>query len=436
MALKSRRHPAQGVIRMKPEMSDRPGTPGANTAPVQLRRNITLPLLVLYGLGVTIGAGIYVLVGATAERAGTFAPSSFLIAALVMLFSAGSFGELSGRHPQSAGEAVYVEAGFRSPTLTVITGGLLLFAAIISSAAITVGSAGYIATLVDLPGWIIIVAIAGFTCVLASWGIVESVAFAAVLTLIEILGLVAVVVAGVWGNPEIMSRLPEVIVSPADASALAAVSAGSLLAFFAFIGFDGMVNIVEETRTPARNMPLGILLTLVIATILYFSVSSVAVLTLPLEDLSESSAPLSLLFQRLTGVSPLFITLIAIGATLNGVVIQAILASRVLYGLANVGRLPAVLARVNPRTRTPILATVLVSGCTLVFAVFLPIGVLAERTTQVVLVVFLLINASLIAIKWRGDPTPEGIFVVPFFVPLVGFLTCLLMLVVPLLLQL
>lgn len=404
---------------------------GPDAKPVELRRRITLPLLVLYGLGVTIGAGIYVLVGATADRAGIYAPMSFLMAAFVMLFSACSFGELSGRFPQSAGEAVYVEAGFRVPALTVITGGLLLSAAIISSAAITVGSAGYIGTLIVLPDWAIILGVVCFTCALACWGIVESVAVAAVLTLIEVTGLVAVVVAGIWGHPDILARLPEVIVPPTDTTALIAVSTGSLLAFFAFIGFDGMVNIIEETKNPARNMPLGILLTLVIATVLYFAVSAVAVLSLPLSDLSGSSAPLSLLFARLTGISPLAITLIAIGATLNGVVIQAILASRVLYGMANVGRLPKRLAQLNPRTHTPVLATLLVSGATLVFAVFFPIGVLAERTTQIVLVVFLLVNAALIRIKWRGDPSPEGIFVVPCVVPLIGFVTCLLMLVVP-----
>ncbi|MGB3277630.1 MAG: amino acid permease [Pseudorhodobacter sp.] len=420
---------------MKPDPYTVPAFSAKGAAQPALRRKITLPLLVLYGLGVTIGAGIYVLIGATAERAGIFAPTSFLVAAFVMLFSACSFGELSGRFPQSAGEAVYVEAGFRSPTLTVLTGGLLLLAAIISSAAISVGSAGYIATLVALPDWAIIILIIGFTGGLASWGIVESVAFAAVLTLIEILGLVAVVIAGLWAQPDILLRLPEVIAPPTDAGVLLSVSIGSLLAFFAFIGFDGMVNIIEETKEPARNMPLGILLTLLIATLLYFAVSSVAVLALPIEELSTSSAPLSLLFQRLTGISPVAITLIASVATLNGVVVQAILASRVVYGLAKVGRLPGFLAQLNPRTRTPILATVLVSAFTLVFALFFPIGILAERSTQIVLVVFLLINASLLRIKWRREPAPENIFVVPFVVPLIGFVTCLLMLGVPVFLQ-
>ncbi|MGB3243757.1 MAG: amino acid permease [Sulfitobacter sp.] len=396
-----------------------------------LRRAITLPLLVFYGLGVTIGAGIYVLVGATAEQAGIYAPSSFLLAALVMLFSAGSFSELSGRFAQSAGEAAYVEAAFGIPSLTVITGGLLIIAAVVSAAAIAVGCAGYIVTLLPLPLWSIISATVLFTGLIAAWGIVESVRFAAILTLIEVFGLIIVVIAGLWQQPEIIRAFPSVIPSPTDIPALTAIALTSLLAFFAFIGFDGMVNIIEETENPARNMPLGIFITLVIATLLYFSVAAIAVLVLPRDELAGSTAPISLLFERLTGISPWAITLIAIGATLNGVVIQIVLASRILYGMANVGRLPKVLSHLSARTRTPLLATVLMTGSTLVFALFFPIGILAERTSQFVLVVFILVNLSLLRIKWRGDPAPDGIFIVPAIVPVIGFITCVAMLLGP-----
>lgn len=403
------------------------GAPGI--MPTTLRRSITLPLLIFYGLGVTIGAGIYVLVGATAQQAGIYAPTAFLVAAVVMLFSAGSFAELSGRFPQSAGEAAYVEAAFMMPSLTLATGALLLVAAIVSASAIAVGSAGYIATLVPLPLWSIVVSVVFLTGMIAVWGIMESVRFAAVLTLIEVLGLMAVVVAGIWQQPQIISDLPSVLPSPVDIPALSAVTMASLLAFFAFIGFDGMVNIVEETENPSRNMPLGIFITLAIATVLYFAVSAMAVLVLPLDELGGSTAPISLLFERLTGISPLAITLIAIGATLNGVVIQTILASRVLYGLANAGRLPKSLARLNPRTRTPVLATTLVTGCAMLLALFFPIGVLAERTSQVVLIVFVLINLSLLRIKLRRDPAPAHVFRVPAIVPLVGLATSLAMLI-------
>ena len=264
------------------------------TSAPTLNRAITLPLLIFYGLGVTIGAGIYVLVGATAEQAGIYAPASFLLAAIVMLFSAGSFSELSGRFPQSAGEAAYVEAAFNMPSLTVVTGALMILAAVVSASAIAVGCAGYVATLVPLPLWLIILAIIAFTSIIAAWGIVESVKFAAVLTCIEVLGLVAVVVAGVWHQPDILHRLPDVLPPLTDTSALFAVAATSLLAFFAFIGFDGMVNIIEETENPRRNMPLGIFFTLAVAALLYFLVASVAVLVLPLNELAKSTAPISL----------------------------------------------------------------------------------------------------------------------------------------------
>ena len=407
-------------------MSNTQGMP-----PPTLRRAISLPLLVFYGLGVTIGAGIYVLVGATVAQAGVYAPVSFLVAAFVMLFSASSFGELSGRFPQSAGEAAYVEAAFRIPSLTVLTGALLLAAGTISAAAIAVGCAGYVALLVPLPLWMIIALTVLFSGFIAAWGIVESVRFSAVLTVVEVLGLVVVVITGIWYQTDIIIALPTVFPQSSDTPALTSIGVASLLAFFAFIGFDGMVNVVEETENPARNMPMGIFITLVITTLLYFSVAAVAVLLLPLDDLGQSAAPISLLYKSLTGMSPTAITLIAIAATLNGVVIQAILSARIIYGMANVGRLPKGLAQLDARTRTPLLATGLVTVGTLAFALLFPINILAERTSQVVLVVFILINLALLRIKWRGDPAPDGILIVPAIIPVIGLVTCVAMLVGP-----
>ena len=407
----------------------RPGPPDA-PAPV-LVRAISLPLLILYGLGVTIGAGIYVLIGASVALAGIYAPASFLVAAFVMMFSAGSFAELSGRHPKSAGEAIYVEAAFGRPWLTVATGGFLVLSGIVAAATISLGSAGYLLVLLDLPRPLVIVAVVGLMGAIAAWGIVESVAFAAILTVIEILGLITIVVAGVWHHPEILRQLPEVLPPLSDTSALTGVVAASLIAFFAFIGFDDIVSVVEETKNPTRTMPLGILLTLAIAVLIYFSVVSVAVLTMPLDALGSSTAPVSLMFENLTGFSPLAITLIAIIATLNGIVIQIIMGSRVLYGLAKAGRIPAVLGRVNPVTRTPLIATFLVTALVLMLALFFPIEKLAEMTTQVILVIFVLVNAALIKMKWRKVAAPQGIITVPSWVPVAGLLSCLALLVGP-----
>ena len=153
-----------------------------------LRRRLTLPLLVLYGVGVTVGAGIYVLVGATAGRAGVHAPSAFLLAAVVMTFTAASFAELAGRYPVSAGEAAYVRAGFGSAPLALLTGCLVIGAGVVSSAAIGIGSAGYIRQFVDLPNIIVIPIVIGLVGAVAAWGILESVLLAGLFTIIEVAG--------------------------------------------------------------------------------------------------------------------------------------------------------------------------------------------------------------------------------------------------------
>lgn len=402
------------------------------TNPPTLRRVVNLPLLVLYGLGVTIGAGIYVLIGETVLKAGIYAPTSFLLAALIMAFSAGTFCELSGRYPKSAGEAIYVEAGFTRPALTLLTGVLITIAAMISAAAIAVGGTGYILTLVPLSSQVILISVILSLGVVAAWGIVESVTFAAIFTVIEVLGLFALIIAGVINDPGIVSRLPEVVPSFSNTTALSAVFSASLLAFFAFIGFDDVVNLAEEVRNPRRTLPIGIVVTLIVATLLYFAVASVAVLSVPLVELAGSTAPISLIFGHLTNISPHLITSIAIVATLNGVVIQIIMASRVIYGLGEAGRLPKILAQVHPATRTPLVATAVVTLAVLVLALWFPLGLLAQRATQIILAVFVLVNLALIVIKRRGDRAPDGIVIVPLWVPILGLFGCLIMLIGPL----
>lgn len=255
-----------------------------------LARVVSLPLLVLYGLGVTIGAGIYVLVGQTAAQAGMYAPLSFIFAAFVMAFSAGTFAELTVRFPQSAGEAIYVKEGLRSEWLFLLTGGIVLTSATVAAATITLGGTGYVLELLGVPREVVIVFIVLLMGGIAAWGVKESVIFAAVFTVLEILGLLVIIGAGIWTQPDLLLRLPEVIPPIGDVAALSAIFTTSLIAFFAFIGFDDVVNLVEETKNPARTMPLAIIIVLIIATGLYFMVTAVAVLTVPLEELGASQA--------------------------------------------------------------------------------------------------------------------------------------------------
>ncbi|MFY0610380.1 MAG: amino acid permease [Hyphomicrobiaceae bacterium] len=414
-----------------PEMiKQTPTTLTAHDRPT-LKRSLTLPLIVLYGLGVTIGAGIYVLVGATAGVAGVYAPFAFVLAALVMLPSACSFAELVGRLPVSAGEAAYVRAGFGSQNLSVIVGLMVVSAGTVSAAAICLGSVGYIRQFIDLPGAVLIPAVVALMTLVGAWGVRESVTFAAVMTMIEIVGLLVVIAGGFMGA----SSVATIDVTPLpDGMTLMQIGfgimSGGVLAFFAFIGFEDLVNMAEETREPGRTLPRAIFLTLIISTSLYVLISIVAVLNVPVPQLASAEAPLSLVFERTTGASPATISAIAIIATLNGVIVQIIMGSRVLYGLSQQGSLPAVFGYVHPVTRTPLFATGLIGALVLVLAIFIPLKGLAELTSQITLTVFALVNLSLWNIKRRGDPVPAGVFVNPQWVPVVGMICCGLFLIV------
>lgn len=393
-----------------------------------LRRRLTLPLLVLYGVGVTIGAGIYVLIGAMAAHAGTRAPLAFVLAGVVMGLTAASYAELCTRFPVSAGEAAYVRAAFRSRFLSILTGSLTIVIGVISSAAVAIGSAGYIREFVDLPEHAIVVMVVAGLGLIAAWGILESVLLASLLTLVEVGGLVAIIVAGTHADIGLLSSLPLLMAPPLEMHAWVGIAFASLLAFFAFIGFEDLANVVEEVREPDRTMPRAIALTLVISVVLYVWVAAIAVLAVPVERLSASHAPLSLVFREVAGISPAAISAIAIMATLNTILVQITMASRVIYGMAKHGDFPRVLGRVNAATATPLLATAVVVAAVLLFAVSLPIEPLAKWTSLATLAVFALVNLSLLVLRRQATPAPRHTLTIPLWIPAAGLLTCLLML--------
>ena len=161
-----------------------------------LKRSLSLRHATLYGLGVTVGAGIYVLIGAAAAHSAMYAPAAFAIAALLMALTAASFAELVSRAPVAAGEAAYVALAFRSNHFATAVGLLVIGIAIISAATISVGAAGYIAVFLPLPSIVLVAVVVLTMGAIAAWGIKESITFVGVMTLIEIGGLVIVIIAG------------------------------------------------------------------------------------------------------------------------------------------------------------------------------------------------------------------------------------------------
>ncbi|MDP2622120.1 MAG: APC family permease [Hyphomicrobiales bacterium] len=394
-----------------------PTRPMEPQPPAALRRSITLIPLALYGVGVTVGAGIYVLVGEAARVAGAAAPLSFILAALVVAPTAFSFGELSSRLPRSAGEAVYVGEAFRSVNLARLIGLFVAAVGIVSAAAVAIGAAGYLREFVAVPRAATAFALIVVLGAVAAWGVVQSMAVAVAISLFEVGALIWIVIVGA---PAVSDPLAHIVAIWPQGGAVQWVGVGSamLFAVFAFVGFEDIVNMAEEVKAPERTMPRAIALTLFMTTGLYLSVIFVAVAVVAPAELAGQEAPLARVYAVATGRDPAPISAIAVGATLNTVLIQMLMASRVLYGLAREKALPAWLGTVSPVTRTPLPATFLVVAIVALLAVLLPIGDLARATSAVILLIFTIVNLALIRIKLRADVPPP--FAVPLWVPVAG----------------
>lgn len=390
---------------------------GSADAPTELRRSLTFPWLLLYGLGTTVGAGIYALTGLVAGRAGLLAPLAFVAASLLALFTALSFAELGSRFPRAGGAAVYVLEGFRVPALGTAVGLLVVAAGLISSAAGAVALAGHLESLLGLPRLPVTIAVVLAIAVVAVWGVRESVSVAGLITLVEVGGLLAVIVAGRAHFAELPERIAEFV--PRDFAAWQAIGAAALLCFYAFIGFEDMANVAEEVKQARRVLPRAIVATLIVTLVLYVLLATVAVLAVPAEELAASQAPLALVFERCGG-RPGVLGGIAVAALVNGVLIQVLMASRVCYGLAREGQLPAWLGRVHPRRRTPWLATLLCAAGVLVLASAGRLEALAEATSLVTLLAFAFVNAALLRVRFRETAPPAGATVYPIAVPGIG----------------
>lgn len=393
----------------------------------QLARRLGPGLLTLYGVGTTIGAGIYVLIGEVAARAGVWTPVSFLLAAVLAGATALSFTELSARMPKSAGEALYIREAFAAEWLSLLVGLLVAAAGIISAASVVVGGVGYLRTLIDVPQALAMIVLCLALGGLAVWGIAESTLAAAALTLVEIGGLGLVIATGVGSGGAGGLPVAEILF-PSAPFPLVGVFAGAVLAFYAFIGFEDIVNVAEEVTEPAKTMPIAIVATLVIAGGLYLAVSVTALAVLPMVELAGAEAPLALVYAA-GGGDPRLLGAIAVLATVNGVLVQMVMASRVLFGLSRQGSLPAFLGRVSPATRTPVVATVLVVVAILALALLFPIATLAGATSLITLAVFTLCNLALWRLKRRG-PTPPEAPNLPIWLPVTGAVVSFAVLVI------
>ena len=364
----------------------------------RLQRRLGPGLLTFYGIGTIVGAGIYVLVSEVARETGPSLPWAFLTAGVIAGLTGACYAELSARLPRAAGAVIYVDRAFGMSWLSIVTGLMVLLTGIVSAATITRGFVGYLALYVELPPWLAILGLCVVMGVLTSVGVRTSAWVIASITGLEVAGLLLVI--AVAGTAP--AQAVDVVFEPAP------VAVGAFLAFYAFIGFEDMVNLAEEVRDPRRNVPRSILLAIAVSGLLYVAVAVIAVRHVELSRLAESRSPMALMVSDQPIVMQV-IAVIAVIAVSNGALIQIIMASRMLYGMSRRGLAPAILGRVSPLTHTPVITTWLVTAVIATFALSLPLIALARITSAVMLLVFVLVSLSLIRLR-RTPRQSEAIF--------------------------
>jgi amino acid transporter len=396
----------------------------------KLKRVITLPHLILYGMGTMIGAGIYVLLGIIAGHANFYTPFSFLIAGLVGLLTAFSYADLSHHFPDSAGAAIYVRHGFKNDLLSKVVGYLVILSGIVSCGALAKGFSGYAQELVEINYNFLVFAFIFTLGFISCWRIHFSMWIISIISIVEILGLLFVV-AVLLPDFDYKIIFNKTLSIPSGADLLGLASA-ALLAFYAFIGFEDMVNVVEEVKV--NTMRKGIIYAFFFTCIIYFLIAIVSTASVDMSMLTKKSAPL---VEMLSGHTPLagkLISVVSVIATINGGLIQIILSSRILYGMGRKNLGISLFSKINPITHTPLYGVLFTVFLIIIFSYFFPIEQLAKITSVAVLFVFCLVNLSLvILIRKKIIPRKRSRHIL---MPLSALITCLILLVTQLYIEL
>lgn len=397
----------------------------------KLRRSIGPVQMALYGLGSMLGAGIYGLIGKAAGQVGNAVWLAFLVALVAALLTALSYASLGSRYPRAAGAAYVTERAYGFPLLSFMVGLALVCSGLTSIATQSQVFAANIAALVGIESLPVSLLALGFLLILTGLvfrGIRESMWVNVLCTLVEAGGLVLVILVGMsyWGSVDYF----ETPVLLGGDHTILLVMQGAVLAFFAFIGFEDMYNVAEEVREPERTLPLGLILAMAVAALLYIAVAVTAVSVVPWAELADAPGPITEVMARAApSVSPVVFTAITLFAVANTAMVNYITASRLIYGMARQGLLPASLGNVHATRQTPHIA---IAALLLVLAPLALLGTISElaaATVLLLLLVFMVVNGALFILKGRKGEH-RGRFEIPRFVPALGATVCFVLIAV------
>ena len=358
--------------------------------PVGLRRVLGLVEVTAGGVGIIIGAGIYVLLGAATAHAGPLVWVAFLIAAVLSALTGLSYAELSSMFPSAAGEYEYTRQAWPD-WVAFVVGWTMIMGLLVAAATVSLGFGRYAGHFLEVDPRAAALGLLVAVSVVATLGIKHSARLTVALSAVQVGGLVLVVAIGVPHIGDV-----DLFASPGPAGVLGAAA----LVFFAFIGFDEVITLAEETRDPTRTVPRALLLALGLSTLLYVTVAIASVSVLGAPALAASSRPLADVMAHVLGAgAATVVAAIALLTTTNTTLLALTAASRVIYGMAKAGALPSALARIDPTRGAPrraVMAGLVVAAA---FAALGDFTVIAAVTDFAVYVVFLSVNASVIMLR-------------------------------------
>lgn len=393
----------------------------------ELKRHMGLFQLTMYGVGLTLGAGIYVLIGEAAGFTGNSMWISFGLAAIVAMFAGLSYAELTALFPKAAAEYVFVKNAFKSEFIGFIIGWLTAITSMIVGAAVALGFAGYFAQFLDIPMIISAILLLGILSFVSFIGIKQSAWMNTIFALVTIAGLGIIIFLGFTIE---VSEPVDYFDTP---NGMTGIILAFVLIFFAFIGFEDMANVAEEVKRPKKTLPRAIILSVLITAVIYILVSLSSVRILNWEELGQSAAPLADVAAKGLGFEGgVTLTAIALFATASTVLITLVAGARILYGMAKGGSLPSILGKVHSKTGTPWIAVIVIFATSVAFAFVGDIVIIANIVVFAVIITFAMINLSVILLRYV-KPDEERPFKVPLnigkfpIMPLIGFIVTVYM---------
>jgi basic amino acid/polyamine antiporter, APA family len=401
-----------------------------SSTPITLNRNIGLFALILYGIGDILGAGIYGLVGKAAGQMGNSVWMAFLASMVAAGLTGLSYASLGSRFPKAGGASFITHRAFNRNWLAYAVGLAVLASGLMSMATATRVFSGYFQALIggQIPLQIIIIGFALFLVFFVLLGIREALWVNSICTFIELGGLVIIIVFGLKFVGSVNYFDATTISNPTGDLSLSLILTGAVLTFYSFVGFEDILNVAEEVKNPQKTLPLGLILAVSIASLIYMLISVIAVSVIPSGLLAESKEPLvDVIRIAAPWFPPALYSVIAIFAVSNTALINFIMGSRLVYGMATQGLLPKSLAKVHPKRRTPHVAAGAIFVISLLLALSGDISSLAKSTSVLLLFSFILVNFSLVILKNRKNE-PPGSFEVPSIIPILGSLVCAMLL--------